>query len=229
MRESKPPFFSCHRDQTANAERYSSRMSEHDSAHSNTESPLAQLGERRGFFHGRAEHARLRRLVDEHWRVVGRLLRHLGVGENDVDDGIQQVFLVAAQKLEAIRHESERAFLMSTAVNIAAQARRARAKAHSREVATEIDHAPDPRRGPEEALEESAAMRTLNDILELMDEDVRSVFVLYEIEELTMAKIAELLALPPGTVASRLRRGRELFRAEAERRRDPEEKQEDVR
>jgi len=37
--------------------------------------------------------------------------------------------------------------------------------------------------------------------------------VLYELEELTMAVIAETLGIPPGTVASRLRRAREQFEA----------------
>jgi RNA polymerase sigma-70 factor (ECF subfamily) len=41
--------------------------------------------------------------------------------------------------------------------------------------------------------------------------DLRAVFVLYELEQLTSAEIAELLQIPPGTVASRLRRARESF------------------
>ena len=36
-------------------------------------------------------------------------------------------------------------------------------------------------------------------------------FVLFELEELSSAEIAEVLALPIGTVASRLRRAREEF------------------
>jgi len=41
--------------------------------------------------------------------------------------------------------------------------------------------------------------------------ELRAVFVLSEIEELTMAEIAVLMAIPPGTVASRLRRARVQF------------------
>ena len=44
-----------------------------------------------------------------------------------------------------------------------------------------------------------------------MDESLRAVFVLYELEEMTMAEISETLELPPGTVASRLRRARACF------------------
>jgi RNA polymerase sigma-70 factor (ECF subfamily) len=46
------------------------------------------------------------------------------------------------------------------------------------------------------------------------------VFVLYELEGLSMAEIAGLLELPPGTVASRLRRAREEFHAQARRLRE---------
>ena len=42
-------------------------------------------------------------------------------------------------------------------------------------------------------------------------------FVLYEIEGQTMTAIAELLGVPTGTVASRLRRGREQFEARLQR------------
>ena len=42
-------------------------------------------------------------------------------------------------------------------------------------------------------------------------------FVLYEIEELTMAEIASVLELPPGTVASRLRRARAAFSERVQR------------
>jgi RNA polymerase sigma-70 factor (ECF subfamily) len=46
-----------------------------------------------------------------------------------------------------------------------------------------------------------------------MDLDLRTVFILYEVEEMTMAEIATVLQIPPGTVASRLRRAREDFLA----------------
>jgi RNA polymerase sigma-70 factor (ECF subfamily) len=41
--------------------------------------------------------------------------------------------------------------------------------------------------------------------------DLRAVFVLFELEELTMMEIATMSDIPPGTVASRLRRARQAF------------------
>jgi RNA polymerase sigma-70 factor (ECF subfamily) len=51
----------------------------------------------------------------------------------------------------------------------------------------------------------------LDEILEGLPMDLRAEFVLAEIEEMTAAQIATMLELPPGTVASRLRRAREEF------------------
>ncbi|MBK7399735.1 MAG: hypothetical protein IPJ34_26645 [Myxococcales bacterium] len=49
-------------------------------------------------------------------------------------------------------------------------------------------------------------------------DDLRAVFVLYELEQETVPEIATTLALPVGTVSSRLRRARELFQAAVRRR-----------
>jgi len=54
-------------------------------------------------------------------------------------------------------------------------------------------------------------------VLSKVDPELVEVFVLYEVEELTSPEIAELLAIPLGSVASRLRRAREQFRTAAAR------------
>ncbi len=54
-------------------------------------------------------------------------------------------------------------------------------------------------------------------VLSKVDPELAEVFVLYEIEGLTSPEIAELLEIPLGSVASRLRRAREQFRSAAER------------
>jgi RNA polymerase sigma-70 factor (ECF subfamily) len=53
----------------------------------------------------------------------------------------------------------------------------------------------------------------LDRALEAMPMDLRKVFVLFDLEELTTTEVANVLRLPRGTVASRLRRAREVFRA----------------
>ena len=155
--------------------------------------------------------ARLRGMVAAHFEFIWRALRGLGVPAGNVDDAAQQVFWIAAQKLDLITLGSERAFLFSTARGVAANARRSRAR--SREQADDgtlalmSDASPD----PEQAAQKSQAKRLLERVLSDMTEDLRTVFVLFELEGLTSVEIAELLQIPVGTAASRLRRAREEF------------------
>src|SRR5690349_17768097 len=67
---------------------------------------------------------RLSALVGEHSAFVWRSLLRLGVPRADAEDAVQQVFLVASRRLDDIEPGRERAFLFSTALRIAARARR---------------------------------------------------------------------------------------------------------
>jgi len=165
----------------------------------------------------REEGARFRQMVDAHFDFIWRSLRGLGVPAATTDDAAQQVFWTASQKLAAIVVGSERAFLFATARGIAANARRAHHR--SRELpgdellATHADRGPD----PEQIAETREARRLLDRVLDGLPEELREVFVLFELEGQTSAAISELLDLPMGTVASRLRRAREEFQSAARR------------
>jgi RNA polymerase sigma-70 factor (ECF subfamily) len=161
--------------------------------------------------------ARFRRMVDQNLDFIWRSLRGLGVPAGAVDDAAQQVFLVAAQRIAAIAEGAERSFLFSTARGVAANARRSRARSREEQGEAAIASCADVGADPEQVLSAKEARGALDRILEGLPEDVRTVFVLFELEGLTAAAIAELLALPAGTVASRLRRAREEFQAATRR------------
>jgi RNA polymerase sigma-70 factor, ECF subfamily len=158
-----------------------------------------------------ADTGRLRGMVDAHWVSIGRITRTLGVPEAEIEDALQQVFIVAAQKLSAIDLGKERAFLVQVAVNVAARVRRRRAKSREELDEAIADASDSGASSAEDQLDRERALSVLGRILDAMDDDVREVFVLHEIEEMTMAEIAATLELAPGTVASRLRRAREQF------------------
>lgn len=164
---------------------------------------------------GRKEEARLRQLVLTQGDFVARSLRNMGVWGGELDDCVQKVFLVAARRLDEIEEGKERAFLFGCAHNTAAHFRRSLAR--RREVSDDvlIEHT-SPGMRPDTLIEQKRHRQMLDDILATMDDGIRSVFVLYSFEELTMAEIAEILEIPPGTVASRLRRAREIFKQEFE-------------
>lgn len=164
----------------------------------------------------RAEEARLRHIVRDHHDFVWRSLRRMGVPESAAEDATQQVFLVLSRKLGDVPAESERSFLFGTVVRVASDARRSQAR--RREVhGAVVEDKPDESPSAEAIVDEKKARAMLDEILHSMSEDLRAVFVLFEIEELQASEIAELLGIPTGTVASRLRRAREHFHAAAAR------------
>jgi RNA polymerase sigma-70 factor, ECF subfamily len=158
---------------------------------------------------------RLALLIKEHFAFVWRSVRHLGVRDGDADDAAQHVFLVASRRIGAIAPGSERAFLFGTALRVASRARRAVER--RRETSEPPPTGADPAPGPDEALDSARARALVHEILEALPDDLRDVFVPFEIEGLTMAEIADALELPLGTVASRLRRARDEFRARVQR------------
>jgi RNA polymerase sigma-70 factor, ECF subfamily len=159
--------------------------------------------------------ARAATLVRLHLQSVWRTLRRLGVPIPAVDDATQEVFVVATRKLDAIEPGKEQQFLYGIALRVAANARRASAT-HQRffddaAPVAGVDAAP-----PTDALLHAKRMRALLDtVLDALPEDLRTVFVLFELEGWSGPELADLLGVPVGTVASRLRRAREAFREEA--------------
>ena len=161
------------------------------------------------------QRARLAELVRTHFAGVWRFLRRLGVPDDSVDDAAQDVFLVASRRIEEIRFGSEQAFLFSTAFRIA----RTHHRTQTREVLEELDTEPDTAPTPEDSLDDKRSRELAYRLLDELDPEVRHVFVLYELEGMTMQQIGQLLEVPQGTVASRLRRAREDFQARLERHR----------
>jgi len=156
------------------------------------------------------DEARLRKAFVQHYAGVWRFLRRLGVASDRVDDAAQHAFLVALEALPRIVPGCERAFLYATAVRIAHGQRRRT----EREVATvDVDLGPSPLPSPDELTDQKRAREMLDTLLQHIELDARAVFVLFEIEGFTVPEIAELLRVPLGTAASRLRRSREQFQA----------------
>jgi len=161
-------------------------------------------------------------LVRDHYAFVWRLLRRLGIREGDADDAAQRVFLTAAGRLSRVPQERERAFLYRVALHVGARTRRSLGRRREEPIESAGEREAQ-ELNAEQALERRQARALLDRLLDEMPEDLRVVFVLFELEELSTRQIAELCEIPIGTVGSRLRRAREDFeqrvaRAEARRR-----------
>jgi RNA polymerase sigma-70 factor (ECF subfamily) len=157
----------------------------------------------------------LRKLVAEHLDFVWRSLRRFGVPAADVDDATQQVFLIANDKLSKINQGSERSFLVGVATRVASHVRRSYHRREAAEQRLSVNPL-EATLNPEELTERLEARALLDRVLDAMPEDLRAVFVLFELEELSIDQTASLLILPRGTVATRLRRAREVFHEQAQ-------------
>jgi len=165
---------------------------------------------------GRA--TRFRELFDRHAPYVWRCARRLGVRSADAEDICQEVFMVAHRKLAQPDGEApSRAWLYGTCLRKVWDHRRL--ARHKRERVTDEP--------PERAVEASQpaeldaqlARQLLDRLLGELDDDKRAVFVLYEIEQLSMKEIAEATRCPLQTAYSRLHAARKHMQAAAARER----------
>jgi RNA polymerase sigma-70 factor (ECF subfamily) len=159
---------------------------------------------------------RVATMVAKHHGQVWRSLRRLGVSASDADDACQQVFLVAHRRLADIAPETEQSFLLQTALRVAADFRRSHRRRRE-DYDGEFPVLADTSASPEELADRRRACAMLDRALESLPMGLRRVFVLFDLEEQTTAEVATVLHLPKGTVASRLRRAREIFRENVSR------------
>ncbi len=156
------------------------------------------------------ERERLRATLSEHFAVVWRALRRFGVPQALVDDAALHVFYVLSNHLAEVPAGKERAFLLSTALRVAANERRKAAR--SRETpSADLDSEASGGANPEQLLDWKERRLALDDALSRLPLEQRAVFVLFELEGFSLPEIAETLSVPLGTATSRLRRARVFF------------------
>jgi RNA polymerase sigma-70 factor (ECF subfamily) len=157
-------------------------------------------------------------VYEENFAFVWRSLRRLGVPDRALDDAAQDVFVVVHRRLTEFEgRASMKSWLFAIARRVAHDHRR---RIGRKERTEELKDGVVESRGesPEEAAERGEAVKVLHEILGGMDEDKREVFVLAELEQMTVPEIAEAIAANVNTVYSRLRAARQAFDAAVARR-----------
>lgn len=156
----------------------------------------------------------LARVYREHVPYVWRSLKHLGVLEADVEDVAHDVFLVVARKLDGFEERSSlKTWIYGICLRTAADYRGRAFR--RREVLTGEVPAEAERSAPalqERELSGKRERSRLVDLLSGLPDEQREVFVLYEVEELTMREVAEILVCPLQTAYSRLHAARRSLR-----------------
>ncbi|MBO6941024.1 MAG: RNA polymerase sigma factor [Deltaproteobacteria bacterium] len=168
------------------------------------------------------------RLFREHAPFVASFLRRLGVHSVDVDDAVQEVFLVAHQRGFTPGPATPRSWLGAIAWRVASARRRA--ATHRREIPDDsgIHDLRATTAGPAAAAETREALVLAGRALDSLDEEHRVPFILFELEGESCASIAAGLEVPLGTVYSRLHNARRRFLAAyAEAARDPSDATDD--
>jgi RNA polymerase sigma-70 factor (ECF subfamily) len=156
---------------------------------------------------------RLATLLRAHFRTIWRAVRRLGVPAGSAEDATQEVFIVLASKLAEVQPGKERAYLYAVTARVAANFRRSSIVRHEHPGDGPLFDATSPLPDAEMLLDQKRRRALLDYVLDTLTQDLRTAFVLFELEDLSVPEIAEVLHIPTGTVASRLRRAREQFEA----------------
>lgn len=148
-------------------------------------------------------------LFRAHARFVARMLHRAGIARDELDDLVQEVFLVAHRKGGFDPGPAKpTTWLAQIALRIAANHRR-RKRPESGALVDDLV------RGGATADAAMAAARAQAALWRL-DEDKRLVFMLFELEGVACDEIAATLGIPVGTVYSRLSAARAAFVAAVE-------------
>jgi RNA polymerase sigma-70 factor, ECF subfamily len=159
-------------------------------------------------------------VYEAYFRYVWRCLRSLGVRDSQLEDALQDVFIVVQRRLpEFDGRAAVRTWLYAIALRVARKYReRARREPASLEAAREAN--------PELAMSleasgdqehESDRLVLARRALSALDDDKREIFVLARVEQMSAPEIASVLRIPLNTVYSRLRAARLAFEAEIAR------------
>jgi RNA polymerase sigma-70 factor, ECF subfamily len=146
-----------------------------------------------------------------HGTFVRRFVQRLGLSPYDLDDIVQEVFLVAHRQGGYLPLGARpTTWLAEIALRVALAQRRAAKKRQGEPELLETL----PARGPTplDTLATHQSLARVQRALESLDLAHRAIFVLFELEDESCEAIAEALSIPLGTVHSRLHHARRAFR-----------------
>lgn len=151
-------------------------------------------------------------VYEAHFSFVWRTARRLGIRPPQLDDIVQEVFMVVQRRLPDFEG---RAALRTWLYAITRHVVRAHFRTNARKpppLQADADETCDPRApGPESEALANEGRKLLYALLDQLDEDKREIFVLAQLEEMTGPEIAEALELPLSNVYSRIEAAQKAF------------------
>lgn len=171
---------------------------------------LAQAGDTRGF------DELVRRYQDKVYRLCFKILRH----EDDASEALQDAFLSAFRGLRNFKAESTfSTWLYRIATNASLMKYRKRRDGHvsleqsqSNNENSETMQLPDWSQQPAQDLLDAETREVMAEGIQRLPEELRTVFVLRDVQDMSNAEVAEVLDLSVAAVKSRLHRARRSLR-----------------
>lgn len=149
--------------------------------------------------------------------AVWRCLRRFGVPPDELDDALQVVLLGLFRNWEKLKESSPeglRSYACCASVGVARDFSRSRTRSTRRLEPLSPEnggHVEAPGEDPEARAQQREAIAMMDAALQRIADDLREIFVLHVIEQLSKRELASHLGIPEGTAASRIRRAREEF------------------
>lgn len=155
-------------------------------------------------------------IYEEHFSFVWRSARRLGVAEASLDDVVQDVFVTVYRRLDAFEGRSQlRTWLFGIVRYTVQDLRRSARRKPTEALADEVPDASGTT--PQDAALHGEGTRLLHAVLLELSDELREVFVLSELEQMSAPEVSEALSLNVNTVYSRLRTARKEFDAALKR------------
>jgi len=159
-----------------------------------------------------------RALYESHFGFVWRNLRRLGVPESSAEDAAQDVFLTVHRRYGTYdaRWSRVETWLYGILIRVASDHRRARRRRRRRfdssaDLDAVLERAGSHEASPDEVVARHEALELLESALDALGDKKRTVFVLVDIEQLSVPEAAEALGVNVNTAYWRLRAARKEF------------------
>jgi len=164
-------------------------------------------------------------LFRQYASFVAAFLVRMGVQRADLDDVMQEVFLVAHRLGGYTPGPAKPTTYLANIALRAATSHRRKGQVRSFVRANDelVGNAGSDANDPERVADNKQRLELLDRCLERLDDDKRAVFVMAEIQGETVVSIAAGLGIPVDTAYSRLRAARKLFQEAAAELRDHSE------
>ncbi len=182
-----------------------------------TEQPEAELVARAAA----GDEAAFETIMRRHNQLLFRTARSILKSDEGAEEAVQDAFLRAWLALDSFRAESKLSTWLVRIVTNEALGRLRRAKVRtipledvmtSKDPKMQLALADEPGDGPEQSAQRAQVRGLIEQQIDLLPDEFRTVFMLREVEGLSARDVAEALGIPVGTVRTRAFRARKLLR-----------------